>query len=62
MGSSFHLLLSSEAGNLSNPGPDQVLVTCGKRRVSDLALVVGKLGKREDKSKDGVKKRRRRGT
>ena len=42
--------------------PWSSVFTCGKRRVSDLALVVGKLGKREDKSKDGVKKRRRRGT
>ena len=39
------------------------LVTWGNRRVSDLALVVGKLGKREERSRDGVKMRMRvRGT
>ena len=39
-----------------------VLVTWANRRVSDLALVVGKLGKREESRREGVKRRRVRGT
>ena len=39
-----------------------VLVTWANRRVSDLALVVGKLGKREESRRDGVKRRRVRAT
>merc|ERR550532_280725 len=44
------------------PGRPVGATTWANRRVSDLALVVGKLGKREESRRDGVKRRRVRGT